>query len=130
MDKELKNKYLDMLMDLFSNELAADDFKSVLKNIAKNIDKSIARDADWGDCQGMFTILYETAPECIDNIDPDMLWKFTTANNYLEEFKIPEHITSIKNYAFYDCPNLTVYTKNQYVIDYCKENKIEYKEEI
>ena len=238
MDKELKNKYLDMLMDIFPDELAIDDFKSILENIARN-------DKLREDRLGMFTALYETIPECIDDIDPELLWNFTFANEYLEEFKIPEHITIIENYAFcgcnkltnikipdnvtgieysafsyctsltsikilnnvtsieddafydcsglisieipssvtsigyavfrncsglttieiplsvtfiesyafdsctsltsikipesvtfigdyafYNCPNLIIYTKNQYVIDYCKENKIEYKEEI
>ena len=48
----------------------------------------------------------------------------------LTSIKIPENVTFIGSYAFYNCPNLIVYTKNQYVINYCKENKIEYKEEI
>ena len=66
MDKELKNKYLDMLINTFPDELAADDFKSVLKNITQ--DTKLRRHR-----QEMFTVLYETIPECIDNIDPDML---------------------------------------------------------
>lgn len=66
MDKELKNKYLDMLMDIFPDELATDDFKSILKNIAHN-------DKLREDRLGMFTALYETIPECIDDIDPKLL---------------------------------------------------------
>ena len=100
MDRELKNKYLNMLIDIFPGELATDDFKSVLKNIARN-------DKLREDRLGMFTALYETIPECADNINPELLWNFTFANHYLEEFKIPEHITSIKKYAFCDCDKLT-----------------------
>lgn len=144
MNRELKNKYLDMLMDEYESYLAVDDFKSIFENITQ--DTKLRRHR-----QEMFTVLYETIPECIDNIDPDLLWKFTEENKYLEEFKIPMHITRVKKDAFYyclylksieipsivtsigeeaffACPNLIIYTKNQYVINYCKENNIEYEE--
>lgn len=39
---------------------------------------------------------------------------------------IPESITSIGECVFNDCINLTVYTKNKYVVDYCKKNDIEF----
>ena len=68
MDRELKNKYLDMLMDEYGKYLAADDFKSVLAAL-----ENIAYGFNWEDCSGMFTALYETIPECIDDIDPAML---------------------------------------------------------
>ena len=46
----------------------------------------------------------------------------------LTSITIPESVTFIGDYVFDDCNNLTVQTKNQYVIDYCKKNKINYKE--
>lgn len=99
MNRELKNKYLDMLMEIFSNELAIDDFKSVLENIAYD-------DKLRGHRHAMFTVFYEVIPECINDINPELLWKFTKENKYLEEFKIPKHITNIANYAFINCINL------------------------
>lgn len=99
MDRQLKNKYLDMLIDKYGKYLAVDDFKSIFENITQ--DTKLRRHR-----REMFTVLYETIPECIDNIDPDLLWKFTKENKYLEEFKIPKHITNIANYAFINCINL------------------------
>ena len=99
MDRELKNKYLDMLMDTFPNELAINDFKSILENIARD-------DKLRGHRHAMFTVFYEVIPECIDNIDLELLWKFTRENKYLEEFKIPARITNIADYAFSNCINL------------------------
>ncbi len=37
---------------------------------------------------------------------------------------IPDSVTSIGDYAFAYCPKLTVYTDNDYVIDYCNDNDI------
>ena len=106
MDKELKNHFIDKLIDKYASYLAVDDFKSIFEDLKATINADL-HSADVDNARGMFTILYETAPECINDINPDMLWKFVRGNNYLEEFKIPEHITSIEKYAFYLCPNLT-----------------------
>lgn len=66
MDRDLKNKYLDMLIDEYGKYLAVDDFKSIFENITQ--DTKLRRHR-----REMFTVLYETIPECIDNIDPDLL---------------------------------------------------------
>lgn len=42
---------------------------------------------------------------------------------------IPNSVTSIGDNAFKGCEKVVIYTKNPYVIDYCKENNIEYKED-
>lgn len=45
----------------------------------------------------------------------------------LTSINIPNSVTEIGQYAFYSCNNLTVYTNNDYVIDYCEENNISTK---
>lgn len=46
----------------------------------------------------------------------------------LKKIIIPNSVTNIGDYAFDNCNNLTIYTKNEYVIKYCKENNIRCKE--
>lgn len=45
----------------------------------------------------------------------------------LKSIIIPDSVISIVDYAFAYCPKLTVYTDNDYVIQYCDENDIETK---
>ena len=45
----------------------------------------------------------------------------------LKSIIIPDSVISIADYAFAYCPKLTVYTDNDYVIQYCDENDIETK---
>lgn len=45
----------------------------------------------------------------------------------LTRITIPDSVTSIDDNAFYDCTSLTVYTKNPYVINYCKDYGIPYE---
>ncbi len=105
MDKELKNHFIDKLIDKYASYLAIDDFKFILEDFNATINADL-HIADVDNARGMFTVLYETAPECINDINQDMLWKFVRGNNYLEEFKIPKHITNIADYAFINCSNL------------------------
>lgn len=109
MDKELKNHFIDKLIDKYASYLAVDDFKFILEDFNATINADL-HSADVDNAKGMFTILYETAPECINDINQDMLWKFVRGNNYLEEFKIPKHITNIADYVFSDHTNLTSIT--------------------
>lgn len=44
----------------------------------------------------------------------------------LEKLFIPDNIGCIKPDAFRYCPNLTIYTKNQNVINYCESNEVKY----
>ena len=43
---------------------------------------------------------------------------------YVKKVIIPDSVTSIGEYAFWGCTSLTVHTKNEYVINYCKEHGI------
>lgn len=45
----------------------------------------------------------------------------------LKSLVIPNTVTKIGYDAFADCDNLTIYTDNEYVIDYCEDNYIEVK---
>ena len=45
----------------------------------------------------------------------------------LKNLVIPNTVTRIGYDAFADCDNLTVYTDNEYVIEYCEDNYIEVK---
>lgn len=48
----------------------------------------------------------------------------------LESITIPDNVTSIGHLAFKGCPSLVIETNNPYVIDYCAENNINYKDRV
>lgn len=54
-------------------------------------------------------------------------WAFSYCSS-LTSLEIPSSVTSIGEDAFEDCPLLTIETKNPYVIDYCEEYGINYKD--
>ena len=72
MDKELKNYFIDKLIDKYASYLAVDDFKFILEDFNVAISADL-HNADVDNARGMFTVLYEAAPECINDIKPDML---------------------------------------------------------
>ena len=45
----------------------------------------------------------------------------------LKSITIPDSVTRIGGHTFSNCPNLTVYTNNKYVQEYCEEWEIPYK---
>lgn len=48
----------------------------------------------------------------------------------LTSITIPDSVTRIGRAAFKGCTSLTVITSNPYVIDYCAENNISYKDRV
>ena len=64
-------------------------------------------------------------PESITNIGSAAFYECKGLTNII----LPKSISNIGVLAFRDCSkNLIIETKNKYVIDYCKQNNLKYKE--
>lgn len=72
------------------------------------------------DCTGLTSV---TIPNSVTIIDYDAFNGCTG----LTSITIPNSVTSIGSCAFEGCTSLTVYTKNTYVIEYCKDFGIPYE---
>ena len=81
--------------------------------------KSIGKYAFSG-CNSVTSV---TIPSSVTNIGNEA---FRNCEN-LESVTIQNSVTNIGNFAFYRCNELTIYTNNDYVISYCKENEIAVK---
>lgn len=87
-------------------------------NISKNV-ISIGESAFWG-CESLTDIII---PNGVTEIDRNTFECCTS----LESIIIPDSVTKISRSAFYDCDKLTVYTDNDYVVEYCEEYGIPVK---
>ena len=98
------------------NEIPYDIKRDITKIIISNSITKIDHDAfAW--CLNLINI---TIPNSITNIEK---YAFYCCES-LESIIIPNSVTSIGNYVFERCENLTVYTDNEYAVDYCKENGV------
>ena len=80
---------------------------------------SIGNQAFYG-CSSLASV---TIPDSVTNIG---YVAFSHCTN-LESIIIPNSVRDIDSLAFIGCPKLVVYTKNLYVIDYCKNNNIPFE---
>ena len=67
-----------------------------------------------------FSLTSVTIPNSVTYIGRSAFYNCSS----LTSITIPNSVTSIGNYAFLNCFSLMVHTNNKYVINYCKENKI------
>lgn len=81
---------------------------------------SIGNDA-FNECTDLTSI---TIPDSVTSIGEDA-FRFCSS---LTSITIPDSVTRIGKEAFFGCTSLTIKTRNKYVIKYCKENNIRYKE--
>lgn len=98
---------------------SAFQFCTSLKSVI--IGNSVTR-IGWHAFEGCASLTSITIPDSVTTIGE---YTFTNCKS-LKSIIIPDSVTSIGKGAFAYCDSLIVYTNNDYVIDYCKENDIKY----
>ena len=111
MDRELKNKFLDILLDEYEKYLAVDDYESILRSLIQKRRRWVPGKDD-ENAGGIFVALCEIIPECVKSIPNNNLWYLTFNNLYLTDSIVTnllelKNIKSIGKYAFQFCESLT-----------------------